>query len=100
MRTAARKDDNHNEIKDCFSSLGWSVLDVAQLKKCCDLFVSKKGETVAVEIKDGNKPPSQRKLTSGEQTFKDTWNGNWRLVESIDDVLQINREQREKNRRR
>lgn len=42
-----------------------------------------------VEIKDSSKPPSARKLSEGEQSFRDTWQGEWRLVESENDVLSI-----------
>ena len=90
MRRAARIDDNQNEVVECFRSLGWSVLIVSQLKKCCDIFVSKHGRTIAVEIKDGSKPPSKRKLTEGEQEFKDNWQGEYAIVESIDDVVKLN----------
>lgn len=89
FRRAARVDANQAEIVALFRRLGWSVLIVSQLKNCCDIFVAKHGRTIAVEIKDGLKPPSQRKLSEGEQKFKDEWLGEWMLVESIDDVLSI-----------
>jgi hypothetical protein len=54
--------------------------------------VSKSGFTIAIEIKDGNKPPSARKLSKGEQQFKDEWLGEWRLVENDNDVIAINEE--------
>ena len=66
------------------------MLIISQLKNCCDIMVSKGGETIAVEIKDGNKPPRARKLSKGEQEFKDNWLGRWELVESIDDVIKLN----------
>tara|TARA_R110000803_G_C11935327_1_gene315893 strand:+ start:16 stop:303 length:288 start_codon:yes stop_codon:yes gene_type:complete len=91
FRRAARKDANHNEITDCFISLGWSVLDISQLKNACDAFVSKGSCTIAIEIKDGSKPPSQRKLSTGEEKFRENWKGNWALVESIEDVILINK---------
>jgi hypothetical protein len=91
FRRAARKDANHNEITDCFVSLGWSVLDISQLKNACDAFVAKDSCTIAIEIKDGSKPPSQRKLSSGEEKFRGNWKGNWALVESIEDVKLINK---------
>lgn len=90
LRVAARKDANHVEIVAAFRKLGWSVLDIAQLKNCCDIFVAKAGQTIAVEIKDGAKPPSQRKLSSGELDFKNRWLGRWELVQSIDDVIALN----------
>ena len=91
MRTAARKDANHDQIVRLFKKLGWSVLDVAQLKNCCDIFVSKNLITIAVEIKDGEKYPSQRKLTEGELKFKGEWKGFYEIVICDDDVLEINK---------
>ena len=93
MRRAARIDDNQTEIVKTFKMLGWSVLIIAQLKNCCDIMVAKNGHTIAVEIKDGKKVESRRKLTPGEADFRDEWKGHWELVESIDDVLKLNNEQ-------
>ena len=90
MKRAARVDINQSEIVAAFRKLGWYVLIISQLKNCCDIAVSKAGRTIMVEIKDGAKPPSQRKLTEGEQKFKDEWQGEWMLVESINDVIDIN----------
>ena len=89
MRRAARVDANHAEIVKLFRSIGWQVLDVSQLKNCCDIVVSKAGRTIMVEIKDGAKPPSARKLTGGELEFKNRWLGEWALVESVDDALAL-----------
>lgn len=92
FRRAARKDANHPEVVSLFIKLGWYVLDIAQLKNCCDLIVAKDGHALAIEVKDGSKPPSARKLSEGEQKFKDEWLGEWRLVENDNDVLAINEE--------
>lgn len=86
FRRAAKKDDNHQQIVKAFKKRGWSVLDTAQLKNCVDLVVAKNGYTVMVEVKDGAKPPSARKLTIGELKFKQSWNGPYFLVLSVDDV--------------
>tara|TARA_R110000851_G_scaffold87224_1_gene190136 strand:+ start:182 stop:484 length:303 start_codon:yes stop_codon:yes gene_type:complete len=91
FRRAAKVDVNQPEIVAAFRRLGWYVLIISQLKNCCDIIVSKSGQTIAVEIKDGSKPPSARKLSSGEQKFKDEWLGQWELVESIDDVIKLNK---------
>lgn len=90
FRRAAKKDDNHQEIVKAFRKLGWSVLDIAQLKNCADLVVAKNGYTVMCEVKDGAKPPSARKLTIGELKFKQSWNGPYFLVLSADDVELLN----------
>jgi len=90
LRRAARIDANQPEIVKAFRSLGWSVLIISQLKNCFDILVSKNGRTVAVEIKDGSKPPSARKLTEGEQEFKDGWQSEYVIIESVDDVIKLN----------
>ncbi len=92
FRRAAKKDANHVEVVSLFRKLGWYVLDIGQLKNCCDLIVAKDGHGIAIEIKDGSKPKSARKLSEGEQKFKDEWLGVWRLVETNDDVLKLNEE--------
>ena len=94
MRTDARIDRNQPEIVKEFRRLGYSVLIIAQLKNCCDIIIARDGFTCAVEIKDGAKPPSARRLTEGEQGFKDTWKGRWYLCESIDDAQVIDRTER------
>lgn len=83
-------DANHAEIAAAFRQLGYSVADTSRLGSGFpDLVVAKAGRTVLVEVKDGAKPPSKRKLTKDEQTFADAWRGEYRVVESVDDVLAI-----------
>jgi Holliday junction resolvase len=90
FRRAAKTDDNQAEVVALFRKLGWYVLIVSQLKNCCDIIVSKNGRTVAIEIKDGKKPPSARKLSEGEQKFRAEWQGEYALVETADDVIGVN----------
>lgn len=90
FRRAARTDTNQTEIVKTFRKLGWYVLVISQLKKCCDIIVSKNGRTIAVEIKNGSKPLSQQKLTNGELKFKREWQGEYALITSINDILEIN----------
>ena len=94
FRRAARTDDNQSDIVNSFRSLGWYVLIISQLKNCCDIIVSKAGHTIAVEIKDGKKAPSKRKLSEGEEKFRDEWLGDYELVESVEDVIIINNSNR------
>ena len=86
FRRAARVDDNQPEIVKAFRSLGWTVLIISQLKNCCDIIVSKNGRTIAVEIKDGSKPPSQQKLSEGELKFEREWQGEYALIKCVNDV--------------
>lgn len=89
MMRNARVDKNQPEIVKAFRSLGWYVLIVSQLKNCCDIIVSKGGRTICIEIKDGSKPPSRQKLTSGELKFQSEWQGEYMIVNCVDDVLSI-----------
>jgi Holliday junction resolvase len=89
FRRAAKVDANQPEIVKAFRSLGWYVLIISQLKNCCDIIVSKNGRTIAIEIKDGSKPPSQQKLSDGELKFKNEWKGEYAIVKSIDCVNSI-----------
>lgn len=86
FRRAARVDRNHTEIVGAFRARGWYVLNVSQLKNCCDIIVSKQGRTIAIEIKDGDTAPSKQRLTEGEMKFAMEWQGDFSIVKSIDDV--------------
>ncbi len=81
---ANRIDANQTEIIKHFELNGCSVLNISSLKNACDLIVSKHGISVFAEVKDGSKPPSQRKLTEGEAKFRYSTKGTWRLIESIE----------------
>ena len=86
---ACRIDRNQPEIVKYFRFLGFSVLIISNLKNCCDIVVSKDKKTAMIEIKDGEKPPSARKLTEGEAKFKDSWQGLYYIVKDINDVDMI-----------
>lgn len=47
--------------------------------------------TIAIEIKDGEKVPSKRKLTEGELKFKNEWKGLYEIVICDNDVININK---------
>ena len=83
---ANRIDSNQTELVTYFRAWGCSVLIIADLKNCCDIIVSKSGRSIFVEIKDGSKPKSQRKLTEGEKKFKAESKGAWRLCENEKDA--------------
>lgn len=85
----AKVDRNQPEIVKAFRSFGWAVLIISQLKNCADIIVSKDGRTIVIEIKDGEKPKSQQKLTEGELKFMDQWQGEYRIITCIDDVVSI-----------
>ena len=95
MRRAARIDDNHTEIVDAFRALGCSVLSLAPMGKGVpDLLIGVACRTYLVEVKDGSKVPSARKLTPDEHRFQKSWLGQWTMVESVSDVVAFVKEWR------
>ena len=88
MRRAARTDDNHGAIVTALRKIGCSVLSLAPLGKGApDLLVWIRGRYYLLEVKDGAKAPSARKLTPDEEKFHATWGGDIAIVESIEDAI-------------
>ena len=87
VRRAARKDANHQSVSDYLSALGWSVLDLSRAGfGVPDLAVSKPGFCCLVEVKDGTKPPSERKLTPEQQEIRARWQGPYVIALSGEDA--------------
>ncbi len=92
MRRAARVDSNHGEIRSALRNLGAYVLDTFQLKNAFDLLVGYRGKIFIIEIKDGKKTPSQRKLTEGEEGCKAGFNNvgvPYNVVTSVDEAVEL-----------
>tara|TARA_R110002012_G_scaffold14850_3_gene60494 strand:+ start:2332 stop:2616 length:285 start_codon:yes stop_codon:yes gene_type:complete len=76
MKKYGRTDANHTQIVKELRQLGFSVESTASLGRGFpDLAVGKHGKTLLVEVKDPDKPPSARKLTSDEVRFFNTFGG-------------------------
>ena len=75
MRLAARTDSNHREIVSALRKVGCEVLSLAAVGNGCpDLLVlGPDGLLRLIEVKDGNKPPSRRKLTPHQVSFHQRW---------------------------
>lgn len=70
MRRAARVDRPHAEFVRLFRSLGAVVFDTSRVGGgFSDLVVIWRGEVMLVEVKDGAKAPSKRKLTKAQVDF-------------------------------
>ena len=90
MRRANRIDDNQSIIVEALRKSGAYVRIVTMGHGVPDLLVGYKGYTLLLEVKDGNKSPSQRKLTGAEQKFFNEWTGGiLAIVESVEDALAI-----------
>ena len=60
MRRAAKRDANEGDIVAALRTVGCYVI---QQDEPCDLWVGYRGRWYSIEVKDGSKPPSARKLT-------------------------------------
>jgi len=90
MRRAARIDGNQTEIVQALRRVGASVSITSMVGSGFpDIVVGFRGVNWLVEIKDGSKPPSRRKLTGDEQTFFDTWHGQVNVVKNTDEALEL-----------
>ena len=69
MRRAARVDENQGLIVKALRACGATVRIITQGDGIPDLLVGYRGHTILMEVKDGNKPPSARQLTTAEQIF-------------------------------
>jgi len=93
VRYGARVDDNQAEIVAALRKAGCVVQPLHMVGGGCpDIAVGRAGRHWLMEIKDGSKPPSARKLTKDEQDWHDLWanqvrSGAVRVVESVDDAL-------------
>lgn len=87
-RQRAKVDANQTEIIKALRAVGASVAPTHQVGKGFpDLVVGYKGRNILMEIKDGNKPPSQRKLTPDEVDWHDKWRGRVVIVNNVKEAL-------------
>jgi hypothetical protein len=86
-----RTDRNHSEIINALRKIpNLSVFSTHEVGKGFpDIVVGYKGVNYLIEIKDGNKPPSARKLTDAELQFHSNWRGQIKIVNNLDEVLNL-----------
>lgn len=87
-RTAARIDSNQPEIIQALRKVGASVAPTHMVGQGFpDIVVGFRGINHLLEIKDGEKSRSRRKLTEDEKDWHLTWQGEVRIVESVSEAL-------------
>lgn len=90
MRTRAKVDDNQASIVADLRALGVSVLHLHAVGGGCpDLLCGYRRRNVLLEIKDGSKSPSRRKLTTDQVEFHAAWRGQVAIAESLEQALEI-----------
>jgi len=88
MRRAARVDENQSDIVAALRAIGATVRVISQGDGIPDLLIGFMGKTILLEVKDGKKPPSARKLTPAEQKFFDEWRGgSLAIVNTVDEAI-------------
>jgi hypothetical protein len=90
MRRASKVDDNQAAVVAALRKIGCSVQSLAAVGSgCVDLLVGFAGDEWLIEVKDGSKPPSARKLTPDEATWHSQWQGRVYIVESAEQAIAI-----------
>jgi hypothetical protein len=100
MRRAAKIDRNQPEIVDALRRAGASVVHLHQvgggcpdilagIPRCCQRCGLESDYNYLIEIKDGERIPSERRLSADEQTFFDNWRGQVEIATSIEEALRI-----------
>jgi hypothetical protein len=89
-RATTKLDGNHHAIADALRGVGCTVVSLASLANGApDLLVGLRGNTVLLEVKDGSKPPSARRLTPLEKAFFARWRGgDLFVVDSVDEAIE------------
>ena len=89
MRRAARRDHGEQDIVKAMRACG-AFVKVINDEGTFDLLCWYGGRTLLLEIKDGLKPPSARRLTDAEQKFHDEWPGdNLYIINSVQEALDL-----------
>jgi Holliday junction resolvase len=90
VRRAAKIDANQTEIVKALRQVGASVQSLASTGKGCpDLLVGFRGVNWLLEIKDGQKVKSARKLTPDQVEWHESWRGRVYIVESVDQAISL-----------
>ena len=84
-------DTNQAEIVAALRAVGCSVaITAAAGGGFPDLVVGCRGfSNYLIEVKDGSKPKSRRKLTGPQVDFHKEWRGQIGVAETVDDALRI-----------
>lgn len=89
-RRAAKVDANQKQIVKALRDAGATVQHLHAVGAGCpDLLVGFRGINYLMEVKDGHKPPSARKLTDDQVTWHRDWRGNAHVVKSITEALAV-----------
>lgn len=90
MRRAAKIDTNQPQIVAALRAAGASVQPLHAVGKGVpDLLVAHRGTNYLIEVKDGAKPPSERKLTPAQVDWHGAWRGQVAVAETVEQALAV-----------
>jgi len=90
MRSKPRTDANQAAIVNALRRAGATVQILAGVGQGCpDLLVGVHGDNRLLEVKDGAKSPSRRRLTPDEARWQAEWRGEVVTVASVDEALTV-----------
>ncbi len=89
MRKTHRTDANQGEIVGFLRAIpGVTVASLSQVGAGVpDILVGYHGRNYLFEIKDPEKPPSQRRLTKAQKGFHALWRGQVAVAETFGEIL-------------
>lgn len=90
MRLRGRIDSNHAAIVKALRACGCSVQSLASLGKGVpDLLVARCGKMWLMEVKDGDKCPSQQRLTEDEELWICRWHAHVHIIRSVEEAINV-----------
>lgn len=87
MRRRARTDANQSSIVDALRQIPGVSVEI--INDAFDILVGFKKVSYVIELKDGAKSASRKKLRPRQEKFRDTWTGQWDKCENLNDVLKV-----------
>ena len=85
-----RVDANQSSIVRDLRKAGCSVEILSMVGKGVpDLLVGRQGQNYLLEVKDGDKAASKRKLTPDEEEWHTLWRGAVSIVANIEEALRV-----------
>ena len=92
FRRDAAVDKNQPEIVKALRKLGAKVVITSQLKNAFDILVGFRGRLFIMELKDGDLPPSRKRLTDGEIKCKEDFEAvgiEYHVIESKEQAINL-----------
>lgn len=90
MRRASRSDENQTAVVAALRKAGAKVQHLHGVGGGCpDLLVWHGTTLTLIEVKDGSKPPSARKLTPAQEKWHDEFQGAAHVVTSPEEAVNL-----------